>query len=62
MIEKAGLKIIRVNSTIFQAPTEKPLHYEDPRKGHHEEAGFVAIKLGKIGSRHRGKNRRVNCC
>lgn len=52
MIEKAGLKILGINSTIFQAPTENPLRFESPRKGYFEEAGFTAVKLGKISSEH----------
>jgi SAM-dependent methyltransferase len=48
MVEKAGLKIMETSSTIFQAPTENPLRFEPPRKGYYEEAGFVAVKLGKL--------------
>ena len=47
MIEKSELKIIEVSSTIFQAPTEKLLRPEYPRKGYDEKAGFVAMKLAK---------------
>jgi ubiquinone/menaquinone biosynthesis C-methylase UbiE len=47
MIEKAGLEISGINSTIFQAPTEDPLRFESPRKGYFEEAGFITVKLRK---------------
>jgi len=50
MIEKAGLKILGINSTIFQDPTENPLRFESPRKGNYKKAGFVAVKVGKINS------------
>jgi ubiquinone/menaquinone biosynthesis C-methylase UbiE len=52
MVGKAGLKIVEISSTIFQAPTENPLRFEPPRKGYYEEAGFVVVKLGKISSKH----------
>ena len=51
IIKKAELKIEDVRSTIFQAPTEDPLHFESPRIGYYEKAGFVVMKLGKINSR-----------
>ncbi|MGC8999300.1 MAG: hypothetical protein ACP5JW_07965 [Candidatus Bathyarchaeia archaeon] len=47
MIRKSGLTIIDLCSTIFQKPTEKPLHLETPRRGYYEKAGFAAIKAGK---------------
>jgi hypothetical protein len=47
MMEKSGLAIIDVYSTIFQKPTEKPLRFEAPRRGYYGKAGFVAIKAGK---------------
>ena len=50
MVEKAGLRIVETSSTIFQAPTENPLHFEPTRKGYFEEAGFIAMKLRKINS------------
>jgi len=48
VVEKAGLKIMEISSTIVQAPTETPLHFERPRKSYYKQAGFVAVKLGKI--------------
>ena len=48
MCEKAGLKIVEVSSTMFQSPTETPLHFEPPKSGYFKEAGFVAVKLGKV--------------
>ncbi len=53
MVKKVKLKIVETNSTLFQNPAEKPLRFELPRKGYYEEAGFVAVKLGKISSKHR---------
>jgi len=47
MVEKAGLKIAEISSTMFQAPTEIPLHFEPPKTGYYEEAGFLAVKIGK---------------
>ncbi|MFP3985618.1 MAG: methyltransferase domain-containing protein, partial [Candidatus Bathyarchaeia archaeon] len=47
IIEKFGLKVMEMNSTIFQVPTEKLLRPERPRKGYHKKAGFVAMKLAK---------------
>jgi hypothetical protein len=41
------LTIIKVCSTIFQKPTEKPLRFEASRRGYYGKAGFVAIKAGK---------------
>lgn len=52
MVEKAELKIMEISSTIFQAPTEKPLHFESPRKGNYKKAGFVAVKVRKTNSEH----------
>ncbi|MGB9727731.1 MAG: class I SAM-dependent methyltransferase [Nitrososphaeria archaeon] len=49
IIEEAKLKIESISSTIFQAPTEDLLHFEPPKVGYYERAGFVAVKLGKIG-------------
>jgi len=48
MLQKTNLKITGVSSSIFEAPTEKPLRFESPRKGRHKDAGFVAIKIGKL--------------
>jgi ubiquinone/menaquinone biosynthesis C-methylase UbiE len=48
MSEKAGLKIVEVRSTMFQAPTESPLSFEQPKSGYFKEAGFVAVKLKKF--------------
>jgi hypothetical protein len=45
---KAGLKIVEVSSTMFQAPTENQLSFEPPKSGYSREAGFVAVKLGKV--------------
>jgi SAM-dependent methyltransferase len=47
MMEKSGLNVIDVCSTIFQKPTEKPLRFEVPRRGYYKKAGFVAVKAGK---------------
>jgi len=47
MVEKAGLKIAEISSTMFQAPAEIPLHFETPKTGYCEEAGFLAVKIGK---------------
>jgi SAM-dependent methyltransferase len=47
MLQKTNLRIAETSSTIFQAPAENPLRFEFPQKGYHEEAGFVAAKLGK---------------
>jgi SAM-dependent methyltransferase len=47
LVEKAGLKIVEIGSTMFQAPTESPLCFELPESSYFEEAGFVAVKLGK---------------
>jgi SAM-dependent methyltransferase len=52
MSRKAGLKIVEVSSTMFQAPTENPLHFEPPKSGYFKEAGFVAVKLGKVNPEH----------
>ena len=48
MLQKTNLKITRASSTIFEAPTEKPLRFENPRKGCYKSAGFVAMKVGKL--------------
>jgi len=50
MSGKAGLKIVDVRSTMFQSPTENPLHFEPPKSGFFKEAGFVAVKLKKVSS------------
>ena len=47
MLQKTNLKITEASSTIFEAPTEKPLRFENPRKGCYKNAGFVAIKTQK---------------
>jgi ubiquinone/menaquinone biosynthesis C-methylase UbiE len=48
MLQEANLKITETSSTIFKAPTEKPLRFENPRKGFHENAGFVTMKAEKL--------------
>ena len=48
IVGKAGLKIVEMRSTMFQSPTENPLHFEPLKSGYFKEAGFVAIKLGKV--------------
>lgn len=48
MSGKAGLKIEELSSTMFQAPTEPPLNFKQPKSGYFKEAGFVAVKLGKV--------------
>ncbi len=48
MLKKTNLKITEASSTIFQAPTERPLRFESPREGYYEDAGFVALKVGKL--------------
>mgnify|MGYP001119100561 CR=1 FL=1 len=48
MLQKTNLRITEASSTIFQAPTQKPLRFENPRKGCYKDAGFVAIKAGKL--------------
>ncbi len=48
MLQKTNLRIVEASSTIFQAPTEKPLRFENPRKGYYKDAGFVALKVGKL--------------
>jgi len=47
MMEEAKLKIVEVNSTLFQPPAEKTLYFELPRKGYYMEAGFIALKAKK---------------
>jgi ubiquinone/menaquinone biosynthesis C-methylase UbiE len=47
MLKNVGLQISGVRSTIFQPPTEEPLHFELSREGYYKEAGFVAIKTQK---------------
>jgi len=47
MMRKSELTIIKVYSTIFQKPTEKPLRFETPRRGYYGKAGFLAVKAGK---------------
>jgi len=56
MIEKAGLKIEDVYSTIFQDPTEDALHLEPARKGYFKDAGFIVMKLNKNDSHITVKN------
>jgi ubiquinone/menaquinone biosynthesis C-methylase UbiE len=48
MLQETNLKITETSSTIFKAPTEKPLRFENPRKGFHENAGFVTMKAEKL--------------
>jgi SAM-dependent methyltransferase len=48
MSEKAGLEIVDVSSTMFQAPTETLLHFKQPKSGYFKDAGFVAVKLRKF--------------
>jgi ubiquinone/menaquinone biosynthesis C-methylase UbiE len=48
MLQKTNLRIAEASSTIFQAPTEKPLRFENPRKDHYKDAGFVAMKVRKL--------------
>jgi len=48
LLQKTNLKITGASSTILEAPTEKPLRFENPRKGCHKDAGFVAMKVGKL--------------
>ena len=50
MVEKAGLKIVKMSSTMFQAPTEIQLRFKSPKSGYYEEAGFVAVKIQKVNS------------
>jgi ubiquinone/menaquinone biosynthesis C-methylase UbiE len=48
MLQQTNLKITETSSTIFQVPTEKPLRFENPRKGCHKNAGFVTMKAEKL--------------
>ena len=48
MGKKAGLEIVEISSTMFQAPTESLLRFEHPKNGYCKEAGFVAVKLRKL--------------
>jgi len=48
MGKKAGLEIVKISSTMFQAPTESLLRFEHPKNGYCKEAGFVAVKLRKV--------------
>jgi ubiquinone/menaquinone biosynthesis C-methylase UbiE len=48
MLRETNLEITEASSTIFQAPTEEPLRFENPRKGRHKHAGFLAVKVGKL--------------
>jgi len=48
MLQKTNLRIAETSSTIFQAPTEESLHFENPRKGCYKNAGFVAMRIGKF--------------
>jgi hypothetical protein len=50
LIEKSGLKVMEISSTIFQAPTTNLLRLESPRRGYYKKAGFVAMKLAKANS------------
>jgi len=50
MIEKSGLKVMEISSTIFQAPTTNILRPESPRRGYYEKAGFVSMRLAKANS------------
>jgi hypothetical protein len=47
MLMRNGLTIVNVCSTIFQKPTEEPLHFEAPRRGYYREAGFIAVEAGR---------------
>jgi len=47
MLRAVKLKIVEVNSTIFEAPAESPLRFQPPKKGYHKEAGFTALKVKK---------------
>jgi SAM-dependent methyltransferase len=47
MGKEAGLEIVEISSTMFQAPTESFLCFEPPKNGYSKEAGFVAVKLKK---------------
>ena len=48
MSKKAGLEIVEISSTMFQAPSESLLRFEHPKNGYCKEAGFVAVKLRKV--------------
>ena len=48
MGKKAGLEIVKISSTMFQAPSESLLRFEHPKNGYCKEAGFVAVKLRKV--------------
>lgn len=50
MVNQVGLEIQEISSTMFQAPSEMPLHVESPKSGYFQEAGFVAMKLRKTNS------------
>lgn len=47
MLRMAGLEIVEASSTIFEAPTGKPLRFQTPRRGYCKEAGFTALKVKK---------------
>jgi len=47
MLRDVDLQVSEVRSTILQPPTEEPLHFEPSKKGHYNDAGFVAIKTQK---------------
>jgi len=47
ILKKSNLKITEASSTIFQAPSEKPLCSENPRKGCYTDAGFMVMKVEK---------------
>jgi hypothetical protein len=46
-LEKKGLKILAVSSTMLQAPAENPLSFEPFEKWLLQKSGFVTVKLGK---------------
>ena len=48
MGKKAGLEIVKISSTMFQAPSESLLRFEHPKNGYCKEAGFVAVKLREL--------------
>jgi ubiquinone/menaquinone biosynthesis C-methylase UbiE len=47
MVHEAGFEIQKISSTMFQAPSELPLHFELPKSGYFKKAGFVSVKLRK---------------
>jgi len=52
MLAAAKLKIVEVSSTIFEAPAERPLRFQLPRRGYYKEAGFTALKVKKAFKRN----------